>query len=386
MRSVDELYKDMVLERPATYAAADRAIEHFDDLDAAHSAMRTEEAKLELLAPITELHERKGAALARQKALDSYGVTAVGDTPLRMWLLRTHLRLIESAVATNRKARQRVTEELATTLTVETALAGDLESAKEAHRAAGGSTLQSLALSLEQERVVRDDRLARREALAERMSPLIDLATTAGHETKSALKEADSFTALQERARNWIDQWQSEREQLRAARDEVRDRRYPLQQRQADLKQERVSLEARPGRVPAQLHQLREEVAVASGLAVEELPFVAELIDVAPEESRWRGAVETVLGASARQMLVPLDRLEEFSAAIDDVRLRGRLTFEGCTSTCPIWSRPTPSGSRASSSSRSRASRVGSRRTSPTRRATRSVSRTPPPWPVRGCG
>ena len=52
VRSVDELYKDMVLERPSTFAAADRAIEHFDDLDTAHSAMRTEEQKLELLAPI----------------------------------------------------------------------------------------------------------------------------------------------------------------------------------------------------------------------------------------------------------------------------------------------------------------------------------------------
>ena len=49
VRSVDELYKEMVLERPSTFAAADRAIEHFDDLDAAHSAMRTEEQKLELL-------------------------------------------------------------------------------------------------------------------------------------------------------------------------------------------------------------------------------------------------------------------------------------------------------------------------------------------------
>jgi uncharacterized protein YPO0396 len=59
VRSVDELYKDMVLERPTTYAAADRAIEHFDDLDAAYSAMRTEERKLEVLGPITDLHDRQ---------------------------------------------------------------------------------------------------------------------------------------------------------------------------------------------------------------------------------------------------------------------------------------------------------------------------------------
>ncbi|MDN5895998.1 MAG: hypothetical protein L0H93_18475, partial [Nocardioides sp.] len=85
----------------------------------------------------------------------------------------------------------------------------------------------------------------------------------------------------------------------------------------------------RAGRVPARMHELRAEVARASGLGVDELPFVAELIDVAPDEKRWRTAIETVLGGVARLMLVPLERLDDFSAAIDWLHLRGRLTFEG---------------------------------------------------------
>ena len=71
VRSVDELYKEMVLERPSTYAAADRAIEHFDDLDAAHAAMRTEQHKLELLEP-DHRHPRAqgpGRAAARRARL-----------------------------------------------------------------------------------------------------------------------------------------------------------------------------------------------------------------------------------------------------------------------------------------------------------------------------
>jgi hypothetical protein len=42
IRTVDELYKEMILERPATYEAADRAISHFDDLEAAYLGMNTE--------------------------------------------------------------------------------------------------------------------------------------------------------------------------------------------------------------------------------------------------------------------------------------------------------------------------------------------------------
>ncbi|GAB3763106.1 uncharacterized protein YPO0396 [Nocardioides ginsengisegetis] len=329
VRSVDELYKDMVLEQPSTYAAADRAIEHFDDLDTAYTAMRTEEQKLELLDPISELHQRQVAARARLAELDSYGVTLPGDSPLRLWLLRTHARLLGAAVADNRAARERTTEELAASVSAETELQGDLEAAKEEHRAAGGGTLQSLALSLEQEAVVREDRLGRRAVLQERLLPLIDAADDDAAKVDEALMSVVAFSALQERARRWLSTAADDLARLTHERDAARDKGFPLSQRLSELRRERASLEGRAGRMPARMHELRAEVARASGLDVEELPFVAELVDVAPEEARWRTAVETVLGGSARVMLVPLDRFEEFSRGIDGLRLRGRLTFEG---------------------------------------------------------
>jgi uncharacterized protein YPO0396 len=333
VRSVDELYKEMVLERPATYAAADRAIGHFDDLDSAYSAMRTEEAKLDLLEPITDLHERRVTAARRLSEFDAFGVTGGGDTPLRLWLLKAHLRLLAGAVTSNRDDRKATADALAATTSAEAALLGDLEAAKDAHRAAGGSTLQSLALALEQEGVVREDRAGRRTALTERLLPLIDAAAgqtdDEGVDIDGVMGSAGEFADLQQRARRWLAEWAENRATLSAERDQVRDGLVPAKQRQAELRAERDSMESRAGRMPARMHELRAEVAAASGLSVEELPFVAELIDIAPEESRWRIAVETVLGASARMMLVPLDRLEEFSAAIDGLHLRSRLVFEG---------------------------------------------------------
>ncbi|WP_241005103.1 ATP-binding protein [Nocardioides sp. zg-1228] len=329
VRSVDELYKDMVLERPSTFAAADRAIEHFDDLDTAHSAMRTEEQKLELLGPITELHDRKVAATRRLDELDAYGVTKGGDTPLRMWLLRAHLRLIEAAVADNRAERAAAADELSATTSVERTHLADLEAAQEAHRAAGGATLQSLALSLEQEQVVREDRLTRRTIFQERMLPLIDATDAHAPDVDGALLSSEAFAVLQLHARQWLAGYQREQERLRRERDAVLRSQFPLSQRQAELRRERASMEGRAGRMPARMHELRAEVARASGLGLDDLPFVAELVDVAAEEARWRTAIETVLGASARMMLVPLQHLERFSSAIDGLHLRGRLVFEG---------------------------------------------------------
>ncbi|MBS4754677.1 hypothetical protein KG112_17860 [Nocardioides sp. zg-ZUI104] len=329
VRSVDELYKEMVLERPATYAAADRAIEHFDDLDASYAAMRTEEQKLELLEPIAELHERKVEATRRLGELDSYGVTLSGDTPLRLWLLRTHLRLLEEATATNRDARNATAEGLISARASEAALARDLEAAKDAHRAAGGADLQALAGQVEHERVVREERGNRLAELEERIYPLVGLTDADAPDLESALDSVAAFGELQVLARKRLAEGEAEQARLRGERDVVRDGLVPLKNEQSVLRRERASLESRAGRVPAYLNDLRAAVAQASGLAPEELPFVAELIDVAPEEARWRTAIETVLGGTARLMLVPLDKLSSFSAAIDGLRLPGRLTFQG---------------------------------------------------------
>ena len=335
VRSVDELYKEMVLERPATYAAADRAIEHFDDLDSAHTAMRTEQRKLEVLEPITELHRRRGLALKRAAELDAFGVTLSGATPVRLWLLQHHRRLLADAVAANRTEHARTVEELGAIRTTEAQLVGDLEAAKDAHRAAGGGDLQALAAQAEAERSTREERRTRLAELEERFYPLVGLTDADVPDLESALDSAEAFAGLQGHARARVAASEADQAAIRAERDEVRDGLVPLKNEQKALREERSSLESRAGRVPAYLHDLRTAVAEASGMSVDELPFVAELIDVAPEESRWRAAIETVLGGSARLMLVPLDRLRAFSSAIDGLRLRGRLTFEGVPTDLP---------------------------------------------------
>jgi uncharacterized protein YPO0396 len=88
-------------------------------------------------------------------------------------------------------------------------------------------------------------------------------------------------------------------------------------------------LQGRQGRVPRHLDDMRRTVARAVGMPPSALPFVAELIDVAGDQAQWRIAIETVLSGFARTLLVPLDRLEEFSRTINPLQLRGRLSFEG---------------------------------------------------------
>ena len=92
---------------------------------------------------------------------------------------------------------------------------------------------------------------------------------------------------------------------------------------------EQDSLTGRTGRVPRRLHEARLAIAAAADIDPAELPFVAELIDVAPGEQAWRKAAEVTLYSIARVLLIEDSRLQQVSRAIDPVRLPVRVQFEG---------------------------------------------------------
>ncbi|CRK61950.1 FIG007317: Chromosome segregation protein SMC-like [Alloactinosynnema sp. L-07] len=321
IRTVDELYKEMVLERPVTFAAADRAIEHFDDLEAAYRAMQTEQEKADLLAPITNLHTRLLTARAEVETIDTLGLTHDGDTPISLWTMHTETDLLAGAVDTNRDALVTNTEDLTRAHADEGELTRDLQVAQQEHRNNGGADLEHLAASIETEQRLRDQRLGRRSALAERTIVL-----------QAPLDNRDDFDKLRSAADAFLAAYDEIDAELGQVRDGLLRKQVPVLDRKRQLKDERASFDGRAGRVPKALDDMRLQAAAAAGMEPEDLPFLGELIDVGPEHGRWRNAIETVLGGSARLLLVPQERLDDFSRKIDPLHLRGRLTFEGVPS------------------------------------------------------
>ncbi|MFN8080334.1 MAG: ATP-binding protein [Kineosporiaceae bacterium] len=318
IRTVDDLYKEMVLERPTTYDAADRAIAHFDDLEAAYQAMQTEQDKAELLAPITTKYDRLITARRTIDEIDTFGLTRTAGNPVGLWSRHRERDLLEGAVQQTRAGRRAVTEQLRAAVSAENGLAQDLVAAQTEHRESGGGELASLDQQLLTAGITRDDRLSRRADLAER-TEVLDL----------PLDDADRYALARQAAEEFLAGYDARSSELIAEREALRDRDYPLLTRRRELIAERDSLAGRESRIRGRLHQVRAQVAEAAGMTAEELPFLAELIDLREGEGQWRTAIETVLGASARMLLVPHDRLAAFSRAIDPLHLAGRLVFQG---------------------------------------------------------
>src|SRR5262249_3314222 len=145
---------------------ADRAITHFDDLEAAYIAMQVEQQKADLLAPITERHADLVTARDTIARIDTYGLTRDGDTPVALWALRTEARLLGRAVEVNAEPRRENQEKVRVGKADEDELSRQLDGARAEHREAGGAELENLAAHIEAEKDRREDRLARRDALA----------------------------------------------------------------------------------------------------------------------------------------------------------------------------------------------------------------------------
>ena len=316
IRTVDELYKETVLETPATFAAADQAIEHFDYLESGYAEIVVAERKERLLSPLPELQARKEAALARMEALDAYGVNRGGDTPLQLWRLGTRAAILTDRIATVKEERARVGAELLESDERYAALSRDRDRTRGEHRASGGEALERLGAEIEVEQARLADRVERRTDLVERTRHLAEDLTT-----------SDGFEAALEAAEEFGFHYEERRAEAAAHRDRVLRDAWTPQQDRSSLRRERASLEGRTGRVPGYLDRMRREAAEAAGMDVKELPFLAELIDVHPGEQKWRLAIETVLAPTARLMLVPQERFDEFSAALDLLDFERRLTF-----------------------------------------------------------
>lgn len=317
--TVDDLYKSMVLDTPATFAAADRAIDHFTDLEAAYGEMVTAADKQAALQPIVGLWGDYEEELANVSAVDRLGMSMGADSPFAHWAATYEAHLIEVAV-------QRKSAELKVERAAETAAAereGELGTQLNAVIAdidgAGGATLTAIDTELD----ARRDELVKVQAARAKLN--IDVA-----ELGLRLETIEDFSQVFERASEFLKvEFDEQARALETERDELNKRAWPLETEEKELKDERESLKGRAGRVPKPMHDARVEAAAAAGLSPADLPFVAELIDVAPAYSEWRTAAELVFGGLARVMLVDEHHLDHLSRSIDHLDWKIRLNFEG---------------------------------------------------------
>ncbi len=317
--TVDDLYKSMVLEQPPTFEAADRAVSHFADLEAAYEEMVTAADKQAALREITDLWDDNRAHLDRVVAIEALGLDRGADSPFAHWAAGFESTLVTSVVDINRTERDKEFERQKKAADDEQTFTTQLNSLDAAIDDAGGGTLKSLDTQIETLTESCDDAVAARRTFDDQTAVL-----------RLKIATSDEFADAQRRSRVFVGSgYEAQRRALQTEREAVQERGWPLRHEQRTLDAELESLQGREGRVPKDWHDARVDAARGAGLRPEDLPFVAELIDILPEHTEWRLAAELSLNSVARVMLVDEKNLDRLSRAIDPLQWRVRLNFEG---------------------------------------------------------
>ncbi|WP_189636298.1 ATP-binding protein [Arthrobacter sp. NamB2] len=317
VKSVDALYKQLVLERPETYAKADEVIGHFDDLAKTHDAMQTAAQKVQVLAPISGYYEDMTAAQHARDEIDTFRLHAHGPTPFLLWQHTTEKALLDEASNTNRSAYKTAAENKRTALAEERELKHRVHQNREDQRANGGDMLERIDERLTDLSVEHDE-------AAEALLTFTSRTKALG---RSAPEDRDEFDALTVKAQQFIDSFEERSKKLTEELDQVKREGWKVQDEREDVNSEYQSLKNRTTRLPLRYLNARTEVAKHTGMDPADLPFVAELIDISPENEQWRQAAELVMRGFATVMLVDRNTADKLRRSIDSLPLRDRINF-----------------------------------------------------------
>lgn len=308
--SLDRLFRDYMLDAPATFQLAQTAVEQFTDLRAAHRVVVRARQQLDALAHLDgaayefEAAEAEAAGLGRAHG----SVDLYADQRLVELSRRDLAKLQEARAAADAREEQAT---LALKDAQEEARRADLQVDRD-----GGVAAAKAAHDSESARRTADQVQAEFDRQAAELKavevPMPD--------------SAEALAQLQSAAREELAA-KPQGKQLHET-ELVRD----LHRGQATvtgLDQEILAARNEPrSKMPAQLLSARARIAQAVALKSFELPFAGELIDVGQDYAQWTGAIERVLAPLATTLLVQREHLPAVRTFINSHNMGVRLRFE----------------------------------------------------------
>jgi uncharacterized protein YPO0396 len=272
--------------------AADRVrgiVAHFEDLVAAHDAVRRAREQLEVLGPLVESADRYDDALARRSAAERE------RDAVRLFVAELRAALLDEAIAVHRRDLAEVTAQVERAEAAQAELGAARDALVEQRARAGGDRLGELERRVREARELASARRTRRERFDAR-------AADAGLD---AVVDEAGFDALAGSLGARSDELVAARGEMDGRITAEAGRRADTERRRDETSAELASLDGRTSNLPADLVALRAELAAHLAVAEADVPFAGELVDVADEHADWRGAAERVLRGFALSLLVP---------------------------------------------------------------------------------
>lgn len=292
LNSIDDIFRELVLDDTSQFVRAREVINSFDDLTAIHEELETARRQQRTLEPVKiiwEKLEHRLAELEHKRLLKTLLPAWFGEQAYQLW--KAECERLEGECTRTAVARDDAEERYQNQQTVRNNL-------NEVYLSQGGANLQTLEDLIEEKRqnLARCQRDADQyQLLAEKLGMPSEISRQQFMQNKAVVAErVEKVAAQHDIAEQKV--WDVGSEMRQA--DETRQA----------LKNDLHDAEQRPdSNIPGHYQHFRAALAGELGLTEQALPFVAELVQVHEDETAWRGAIERAIGAHRLRIMVPPD-------------------------------------------------------------------------------
>ena len=311
--SLDGFVRNSMLERPTTFDIADRLCSDFAEIDQLYKTVIDQKTRADHLAPIPEVYRRYCDAEVVQD-----GAQRLLGGPLEIYVLELKLRLIDQRLDDIEREQLLLAETLKEHDRLVKAGEDDVERLADQIRDMDGGAYQRL----EQSHSAADQELDR---IRNRHSKFGEVCATAGYPAPSSLAE---YQTLRTQAAAELLRTRTILPAATTAANTASAELGEARKRLGQVETELTSLASRRSLIPAFQYDKRLEIAEATGVPAEEMPYAAELIDIKSDQHKWQLAAERVLRAFGLNLLVPQQYIHVVKTYVNDNDMGGRVTLQ----------------------------------------------------------
>lgn len=306
---LEQFVREFMLDEPESLARLPEALKQIDPLVEARELLAVAQRKRKILGDIEAIQQRY--------ALESsdLGIIDLVDAPM-VRAYTDHVRLaqcpaqIESLDATIDQLGNEY-EDVTRQLNIAKA-EGDSLNAQISGSSSSIGPLQSQVAAAE----AQAEEVSRRRATYEAMLTAQDL---------DVPETADAFWNLREDLTSQITELLAKLDRGREASTDAEYAQKVARIARDDAAKELKRVEHVGSALPESAIAMRDLICSALGVEAKELPYVAELMDLRPDQSRWRVAVEKVLRGVGLRLLVPDRHYAAVLRLVNETNMRGRL-------------------------------------------------------------
>lgn len=290
LNSIDEVFRELVLDDRSAFDRALEVAAEFDNLAAIHAELETARKQHESLVPVAEEHQR--LLNARKKVERFRNLKWI----VPIWFAIIGREKWSELMAQLSMSREGLEAEMAKQREKAKACEARVDTLRQRYLELGGDVIGELekTIAIQRERVKEKSKHA---ALYRNLLKSFQLSDELSAE---ALRRNQAL--LDDRREETQKLHDRQHEATLAALSQQRELEASFQDTEATLRRVRE----RPGsNIPPRFQDFRAELAAELSLRESDLPFLAELVEVRPEESAWRGAIERAIGSERLRVLVP---------------------------------------------------------------------------------